>query len=270
MQTSNFKALIALLILAFGSSVQANEITQYWSKHDNNNRAFINHAVWGQFLQKYVNTKDDNKIRYQNVSADDKDGLEGYINNMQALNPLEYSRDEQYAYWVNLYNAYTIKLILDHYPVKSIKKIKLGKLFGSGPWKVKVMKVNGQDLSLDNIEHDILRPIWQTPLTHYAVNCASIGCPNLANKAFTAENTAVLLEQNAKAFINSDKGVTQDGKKIVLSKIYSWFKEDFGSTESNIIAHLKEYANAQTLQVLNQASPSVNYRYNWNLNSTNW
>ena len=108
---------------------------------------------------------------------------------MSDLTITDYNKKEQLAYWINLYNSLTIKVVLEHYPVKSIKEIKLSGIFKPGPWKKELVIIEGKKLSLDNIEHDILRPIWKDNRVHYAVNCASIGCPNLQNSAFTAKNS---------------------------------------------------------------------------------
>lgn len=126
-------------------------------------------------------------FRYAEVTKEDKTLLNDYLDQLSKLDPREFNRQEQYAYWVNLYNALTVKLILDNYPVASITK--LGGLFSFGPWDEKVFTVAGQTLTLNDIEHRILRPIWKDPRTHYAVNCASLGCPNLQSQAFTAQNT---------------------------------------------------------------------------------
>lgn len=259
--------LLFILLILISNTVSANKITEYWSSYDNTVISKIDHSDWDNFLKTYVDINNDHKFAYSNVINEDKLVLNNYIQRMVQLDPRLYSKQEQYAYWVNLYNALTIKVVLDHYPVKSIRSIKLGGgLFSVGPWKKKLVKINNQELSLDNIEHDILRPIWKDPRTHYAVNCASIGCPNLSNHAYTAENTERLLEQNASNFINSDKGVMFSGNKLTLSKIYSWFKEDFGNDEQSVIKHLKQYANEDKLELLAKNSFKVTYRYNWNLN----
>ncbi|MFA0674509.1 DUF547 domain-containing protein, partial [Vibrio sp. 10N.222.51.A6] len=116
---------------------------------------------------------------------------------------------------------------------------------------------------LNDIEHRILRPIWQDPRTHYAVNCASLGCPNLQPEAFTSDNTAALLEQAASDFVNSDKGVLIENNKLQLSSIYDWFAVDFG-TEKQLIQHLDQY---RTKPVTN--TNKISYDYDWSLNQAN-
>jgi hypothetical protein len=118
--------------------------------------------------------------------------LKDYISTLVAVDPATLNRSEQFALLANLYNAKTIDIVLENYPVKSIKDISLGgglfAAFTGGPWKAKVLKMKGVALSLDDIEHGILRPTFRDPRVHYAVNCASVGCPNLGTEAFTGES----------------------------------------------------------------------------------
>ena len=135
-----------------------------------------------------------------------------------------YSRREQKAFWINLYNALTVRLVAESYSVGSIRDI-------ASPFDTKVVEVEGQPLSLNDIEHRILRPIWSDARIHYAVNCAAIGCPNLLPVAFTGPNTGQLLELAAHGYINHRRGARIEDGGLIVSKIYGWFTEDFGSSE---------------------------------------
>ena len=153
-----------------------------------------------------------NRLRYGDVTKTDKGALDGYIARLEKLPISDYGRNAQKACWINLYNALTVKVVLDHFPVKSIKDISLssglfGGLFGGGPWEAKLATVEGEKVSLDDIEHRILRPIWRDNRVHYAVNCASIGCPNLQAEPFTAENLERLLDRGAREYVNHSRGV---------------------------------------------------------------
>jgi hypothetical protein len=160
-----------------------------------------------------------------------------------------------------------VKTVLEAYPVKSIRDIKISPgLFASGPWGKKLAKIEGEPVSLDDIEHRILRPIWKDPRTHYAVNCASIGCPNLPRDAFTRANMEALLEAGAKAYVNHPRGAKVSGGKLVVSSIYVWFKEDFGGNDAGVIAHLKRYANAELAKALEGVSVIASDDYDWALN----
>lgn len=253
-----FTLLLALISLSSYAAPKSDP-WPFWQKDNPSNNATISHQIWQDFLDRYlVANGNNNLVRYGEVSKDDKRKLSQYISSLAGIDPRTYSRNEQYAYWVNLYNAITVKLILDAYPIKSITK--LGGLFSFGPWEDEVVTVAGQNLTLNDIEHRILRPIWDDPRTHYAVNCASLGCPNLQAKAFTAENTEMLLEQAAKEFINSDKGVLVKGGAIQLSSIYDWFIDDFG-TQENLVSHLNKYRSEPIVSV-----KGADYEYDWDLN----
>ncbi|WP_215404668.1 DUF547 domain-containing protein [Vibrio gigantis] len=254
--------IVSLLFSNLAWSAPKSELWLYWNQSNETNQEQVFHQDWQQFLDNYLVKQGQNTlVRYKTVTTEDKSKLKQYIRQLEQVNPLEYSKSEQYAYWVNLYNAVTVDLILDAYPIKSITK--LGGLFSFGPWGDDVVVVNRKSLTLNDIEHRILRPIWQDPRTHYAVNCASLGCPNLQLHAFTADNTEALLEQAASEFVNSDKGVLVKGNKLQLSSIYEWFAVDFG-TEKQLIQHLDQY---RTEAVTN--TQNISYDYDWSLNQAN-
>ena len=156
-------------------------------------------------------------------------------------------------------------MILDNYPVASILRISSG-LFSIGPWDKKRLTIEDESVSLSDIEHQTLRPIWRDPRIHYVINCASIGCPNLLPDAFTATNTEDFLEQNARAYINHERGVSFKGERLVVSKIYTWFREDFGTTDANIIQHLSEYAESALVEKLSRTQCFADDDYDWDLN----
>ena len=177
------------------------------------------------------------------------------------------NRDEQKAYWINLYNALTVKVVLDHYPVRTIRLINLSsRAFARGPWDTKLLTVEGEELSLNDIEHRILRPIWQDPRVHYAVNCASLGCPNLQPQAFTGRDVEMQLEKAAREFINHPRGVSFPRNRLQVSSIYFWFQEDFGGSEKGIIKHLRKYLTGKNLEQLDKVEKRIGHDYDWNLN----
>lgn len=240
-----------------------------WQANNPTSTTKVDHGAWGAFLKKYVSTDAAgvNRVAYGKVTDADKQALHGYLNAMRKVLVDGLNRDEQMAYWINLYNALTIRLVVDFYPVKSIQDIDLGSgLFSSGPWDKKLIKISGEMISLNDIEHRILRPIWEDPRIHYAVNCASIGCPNLAKVPYTARTLDDMLRKQAKDYINSPRGVkiTEDG--IVLSKIYTWFKQDFGGSEAMVLDHLATHASSDTEVKIMQAVDISGYDYDWTLN----
>ncbi len=236
-----------------------SELWPYWNTSDETSSQSISHQSWQRFLDDYLITEGENTlIRYHHVSEEDKSSLKQYIRQLSETEPRILNKAEQYAYWVNLYNAITVDLILDNYPIKSITK--LGGFFRFGPWQDDVITISGKTLTLNDIEHRILRPIWNDPRTHYAVNCASLGCPNLQASAFTASNTETLLEQAAHDFINSSKGVDITPSSTTLSSIYDWFREDFQS-EGGVIDHIRQYRPQ-----MNDNQGKLHYDYDWSLN----
>ncbi len=192
--------------------------------------------------------------------------IKAYTDYLASQNPDTLSENDQIAYWANLYNALTVNLILENYPVKSIRKIKAG-AFSIGPWKRDEVTVNGKVLSLNDIEHEILRKRYPNPaLVHYMVNCASIGCPNLQPKLWNGATLDADRDAAAREFINSPRGVKISGQKLKASEIYSWFKSDFGGSKSTTIEHFRKYAGPELRAALDAGAKIDGYGYNWDLN----
>lgn len=232
----------------------------------------VDHSAWDGILKTYVVLGQDgvSRVAYAKLKSEARDRLAAYIAALEAADPRTLDRPEQFAYWANLYNAKTVAIILDAYPVASIKDISLGgglvATLTGGPWKAKVLKVAGADLSLDDIEHGILRPLFKDPRVHYAVNCASYGCPNLGPAAFTGATLEASLDAAAKAYVNHPRGVRVEGGQAILSSIYSWFEEDFGGNEDGILAHVRKYASPALKAQLVAVSGISDYSYDWSLN----
>jgi hypothetical protein len=240
-----------------------------WQTHDENSQATIDHGAWQSFLAAYLVRSTDgiNRLRYAAVDEADKRALADYVAGLARLQVSTYARDQQLAYWINLYNALTIMVVLEHYPVASIRDIDISPgLFSDGPWGAKLIMVEGEKLSLDDIEHRILRPIWRDSRIHYAVNCASLGCPNLQPEPFKAATFDAQLDAAARAYVNDPRGVTIDNGRIIVSSIYDWFEEDFGGTEQGVLGHLERFAEPQLRQRLEGTSSIDGYEYDWSLN----
>jgi len=240
----------------------------FWGTHDENSQKSIDHSGWQTILDKYVDSNHKsgvNRVDYAKIVKEGKAPLATYINAMTSLNPADYSRVEQKAYWINLYNALTVDLIVKNYPVSTITD--LGEsFFKFGPWDDTVTKIQGKELTLNNIEHGILRPIYKDNRIHYAVNCASFGCPNLSAVAFTANNTDEQLNKAAHDYVNHSRGVTFDGDQLIVSSIYHWYKVDFGSTDSHLLAHLVNYAEPALAKKLQAYKGDIDNTYDWSLN----
>lgn len=260
--------LCASLVLS--SALKADE-WRFWNQSHESNTNTIDHSLWQDNLNKYLltsNTSGINLYDYNSVSQQDHQQLKQYLLQLSQLDPRRYTKNEQMAYWINLYNALTVDLILNHYPVDSIRELG-DSFFAFGPWDDELIQIEGQKLTLNDIEHRILRRIWQDPRIHYAVNCASISCPNLAKLAYTAQNLDQLLNQGARDYVNHQRGVNWRKNQLVLSKIYSWYQEDFGGSEDSLIEHLIKYADSdlgEKLKGHSDDTTDIRYRYDWQLN----
>ncbi|WP_422382430.1 DUF547 domain-containing protein [Marinicellulosiphila megalodicopiae] len=256
---------LLLSLLLFTSLSIAKFDFEFWQTHDQTSKKMVDHSSWQALLDQYLNSEDPsgiNRFNYSMVSKKDKQSLEKYINYLQTIQPATLNQNEQFSYWINTYNAVTVNLILDKYPVDSIKEIRfLTSPFG--PWDKNIIKVSGEKLSLNDIEHNILRPKFKDPRIHFAVNCASLGCPNLQPIAFTASNIETLLEQSAHEFMNHPRGVLVQNNQITLSKIFEWYADDFGQNEPDVLNYVAQYYAKPEL--LKNGS-SVQYKYDWDLN----
>lgn len=227
------------------------------------------HAPWDAILSKFLSEHPDGVNRFDYAALRDAPAdravLEDYIDALEAAAPSEMSADEAFAYWANLYNAVTVRLIVVEAPENSIREIR-PRLWSIGPWGVDRVTVEGEALSLDNIEHDIMRPRFEAALVHYAVNCASIGCPNLKATAWRADGLEDDLEAAARAYINHPRGVTATPDGLVVSRIYRWFREDFGGSEAGVIDHLLRFADPELAAQI-EANPDITgHEYDWALN----
>ncbi len=265
---------LALVSLSGFRSFEANfapdsDLWSRWEAYNSQSTEVIDVAAWNEILATYV-TQDSsglNRFAYGAVSREDREKLKRLIAEQTALPISEYSRPVQKAYWINLYNALTVDVVLDAYPVGSIRDIDISPgLFSDGPWSKDLVRVEGKDLTLNDIEHRILRPIWKDARLHYAVNCASVGCPNLQSTAFTPENVESLLEAGARAYVNSPRGVSISEGRVTISSIYDWFFDDFGSTEADVLAHLLAYADHELAAELRSIGSLHDTAYDWTLN----
>lgn len=221
-----------------------------------------NHQAWDQLLKAHVSPT--GIVDYKGF-IEDKSKLDAYLKTISDNAPdrKTWSKNEQLAYWINAYNAFTVKLIVDNYPVKSIRdlgpalKIPLIK----DVWHYKFFKIGGQESSLDEIEHSILRKEFEEPRIHFAINCASVSCPPLLNEAFTAAKMETQLDRVAKTFVNDKSRNKITANAVEISSIFSWFKGDF-TKNGSIIDFLNKYS---TVKISSNAKVS-HLDYNWNLN----
>jgi len=247
-----------------------------WAAYQPNSDIHVNHEAWGSFLSTYRHVSPEGavQIAYRDVTQDDRRTLNRYIDALGETPVSTLDRQEQFAYWVNLYNALTVKLILDHYPVASIREIEFGRSFvpsflvGDGPWGQELIIVEGIPLSLDNIEQRIIRPLFHEPRAHYVLNRAAVGSPDLMAEAMDAARLEDQLDAAARTFINSPRAVTVDGNRAGVSSIYTWFREDFGGSQDAVLVHLRNFAEPELRGELDQVSRVRDQGFDWSLNGT--
>lgn len=259
--------LAGCLLPAAVSAAPSAELWPRWQAHDRTSTQSVDHSAWTALLKKHVVTGGVNRFAYGNLDPADRSRLGSYVASLAGVKVSSLNRGEQKAYWINLYNALTVRTVVARYPVKSIRDIDISPgLLADGPWDKKLVTVEGAALSLNDIEHRILRPVWRDPRVHYAVNCASIGCPNLQPVAFTADTTEQLLDIAARQYVNHPRGAMVEGGKLKVSSIYHWYGEDFGGSDAAIIRHLKRYAVPALAKKLETVTGISGHRYDWSLN----
>ena len=222
----------------------------------------ISHDGYDKLLKKYVSDK--GLVNYKALKADPA-ALDQYLA-LVSKNPpaATWSKAEQMAYWINAYNAYTIRLILDHYPLKSIKDIgsKIKIPFVTTPWAAKFFSIGGSKMSLDNIEHGTLRKNYNDPRIHFALVCASISCPRLRNEAYTAARLEAQLDDQGRDFLNNSTKNKPAKTSAQLSKYFDWYKGDWEKNGQSVPKWVNKYS---TVKMDDQATVSY-LTYNWNLN----
>lgn len=222
--------------------------------------AQISHKIWDDLLKKHVD--ENGWVNYKEFIKDTIQ-LNEYLELLKNNPPNEkkWTKEEQMAFWINAYNAFTVKLILDNYPLTSIKDIKKGIPFVNTVWDIKFIKIGKNTYDLNNIEHTKLRKKFKDPRIHFAINCASISCPNLNNSAFISDILDKQLNSVAQKFINDKSKNVIKNNKLELSKIFSWYQIDF-TTNSSLIDYLNKYS---TIKI--NANANIDYMdYNWKLN----
>lgn len=200
------------------------------------------HKLFDVLLEKYVD--EYGNVDYKGFLEDEHE-LNSYLDQLKDNPPDvdKWSTNDQVAYWINVYNAFTVKLILDNYPVKSIKDIgaKIQIPFINSPWDIKFINIAGEEYDLNNIEHNILRKNFDEPRIHFAIVCASYSCPKLRAESYTGQQLDAQLDAQAQEFLADTTKNEISSNAIKVSKIFSWFKGDF-TKNGTLIAFLNQYA----------------------------
>lgn len=223
--------------------------------------AVVDHAIYAQLLHRYVH---NGQVNYDGFKQDESK-LDRYLAVLEAVDPQDLEKNEQFAFYANAYNAWTIKAILSKYPqLSSVKELGI---FNTGPWKKKIVRLNGQVLSLDDIEHDILRPRFKDPRVHFAINCAAYSCPPLRADPYVGSRLDAQLDEATRAFINNPDRNYLEGDTLYLSKIFKWFAEDF---DRDPVAYVLRYADGSFKSELSARRTSLRVKYltyDWSLNN---
>ncbi len=247
--------IAVMLALAIVHSVHAAEFDQ-------------SHALFSQVLKTYVHNE---RVDYAALKAHPQE-LNRYLSEVAAVRRKHFdhwTRKQQIAFLINAYNAYTLKLIIDHYPIKSIKDIGH---FWRGPWAQPVVHLFGKSITLDTIEQDMLRKDYREPRIHFALVCASIGCPPLRSEAYLATRLDEQLNDQGKRFLanRSKNRVDATDHTVYLSPIFKWYGEDFKKKSGSVLAFLKPYWPKRERIELKSGHFEIRYTdYNWSLNGTN-
>lgn len=240
-----------------------------WAAHDAASTRTVDHAIWAEFLRSHVTTDAAgiNRVAYARVTAADRAALRAYLARLSVVEVRRLTRDQQFAYWVNLYNAATVDLVLAHDPVKSILDIAISPgPIAPGPWGARLIRVEDAMLSLGDIEHGILRPLWRDARGHYALNCASLGCPNLRREPWSGIALDDQLAAAARAYVNHPRGARIDGGRLTVSSLYAWYEGDFGGSESAVLRHLRGLATPDLARQLAGFDGYDAHDYDWALN----
>lgn len=211
----------------------------------------FNHSIWNELLKKYVSEKGN--VNYKGFKKD-KSILISYLTALSEKTPEDtWTKEDKLAYWINAYNAFTVKLIVDRYPLKSIKDIE-------SPWDFRFIKLGEKWYTLNDIEHKILRKM-NDPRIHFGIVCASFSCPKLQNEAYVAATINVQLNKVTKNFLSDTSRNNLSENSIQLSKIFKWFSKDF-KKDGSLIDFLNKYSEI----TISQKAKKSFKDYNWNLN----
>ncbi len=222
----------------------------------------VSHKSYDELLQKYVN--DQGMVDYKGLKSE-RAKLKSYLSVLESNPPKDsWTRDQKLAYWINAYNAFTLELILRHYPVKSIKDIgsTIKIPFVSTAWDVKFINIGEEEYDLNNLEHGIIRKEFEEPRIHFALVCAAVSCPKLQNRAYLPEKLEEQLTKAAEDFLaNPNKNEFKSAKKAELSKLFNWYGGDF-KNDGTLIEYINQYAPTKL-----EKNANIDWKdYNWALN----
>jgi hypothetical protein len=257
------RSLNSLLVLIMGFSlILAAHPALANGSDDSAPRTLKLHNGYAVLLQEYVVGAG---VDYSGwvANGDDVRSLRQYVTELTTLDPASLTRDEQLAYWLNLYNAVTLRLILENYPLDSIKD--LGGFLKKSPWEKELVTVAGRDLSLNDMENKIIRPTFQDPRIHFALNCASVGCPPLNAGAYLPATLSEQLDAACRRALNADQWVRVEDNQVYLTKIFEWYADDFKQDGGTVLEFISRYRDTDLVK--GEIDIKI-MDYDWSLNES--
>ena len=265
----NFLLLLGMLS-PVALSAPKSELWPYWNQSSADSNIEVDHQLWQSLLFRFVRESADgiNRVAYREFDEAAKLELSNYLEAMSRIAPTQLNQNEQLAYWINLYNAQTVQVVLDHPKKKSI--LSMGPFFAFGPWDEPYLTIEGKPVTLNDIEHRILRPIWQDHRLHYVLNCASIGCPNLNRTAYQADSVDQQLAQAQIDFLQHPRSISlTDNGRVQLTSLFDWYLIDFAPDFTGLLAYLaaqRPDLAADLSALVDEGNPKTDYVYDWDLN----
>ena len=258
--------VLVMVVVSVGNSVHAvpkAEALPFWDDSEPSSGLTPDHLRWQKLLDKFVITGHPSGIHRLDYAAfgdADEEELRGYLAYLQQLDPRQLSKGRQKAYWLNLYNATMVLIVVVSQPSQSIRSVDRKNL-----WVAERFSIAGQKLSLDNIMHGILRPLFNDERIHFALNLATLGSANINPLAYTGDNVEELIEQTARDFLKHPRAVDFSGDELILSRLFFWYESDFGSNLSELKNYLKQYQSPEFAEKI-EASKRLDYQFDWSLN----
>lgn len=235
-------------------------ILTFWISFPIFSQEHLNHDQWTAILSKHVSSA--GQVDYKGIK-DNEAQLDTYLAVLSANHPnSDWDKKDQLAFWINAYNAFTVKLIVKNYPVVSIKDLGGSIYKVNTPWDEKFINIGDKTYDLNNIEHGIIRKDFNDPRIHFAVNCASISCPPLRNEAYVGSKLDAQLDDQARSFINDESKNKITKSKAKISKLFTWFKGDFTQDGKTVVDFINKYSKEK----ITDKTKITYFDYDWNLN----
>ena len=262
-------AVLACVLLLTAEMAQAQSsprarAIEFWDDATPGSRLTPNHSEWQRILDAYL--VDDhpsavNRFKYRAVTTDDEAALIDYLSYLQLLDPRQMNKDTQKAYWLNLYNATLVAYIISSEPSVSIRGLNRGDF-----WRLTRFNIASQDLSFDDIEHGILRPIFKDARIHFALFRGAVGWANLSKEAYSGERVEQQLDEATRAFLTHPRAVEVEGEELRLSRLFKWKQDDFGDGNDGIKRYIQRYVEPERADRIQRAT-RVRYQFDWSLNA---